>query len=146
MNTEPCPWESELLSALGRGFTGGELDAHIDGCPSCIELRLVAGALLDDRAVAMGEAPVPAAGTMWWRMRVRQRREAETSARRPLLIGQAVTLLIAIALVITFFGTDLATGVRDLVATLRLSTPLLLAVTTWLLLAPIAGWVALREK
>lgn len=141
-----CAREQELLDALGRGFVGQELESHVTACVSCSELRLVAGALLDDRAEAMIEAPIPSAGTMWWRMHVRRRQEAQATARRSLLIGQAATLVIALALVAAFFGADITFAVKNVIATLRLSTPLLLALATWLLGAPIAGWVALRQK
>ena len=141
-----CVRENELLDALGRGFVGAELESHVASCESCGELRLVAGALLDDRAEAMIEAPIPSSGTMWWRMRVRHRHDAQATARRSLLIGQAATLVIAFILVAAFFGTDLTYAVRDMIATIRLSTPLLLAFATVLLMAPIAGWVALRQK
>ncbi len=146
MKAEQCPREDELLDALGRTFVGEELETHVASCSSCGELRLVAGALLDDRTQAMIEAPIPSAGTMWWRMRVRQRHEAQATARRSLLIGQAATLAIALALVISFFGNDVAFAVKNVIATIRVSTPLLLALATWVLLAPIAGWVALRQK
>ena len=141
-----CVRESELLDALVRGFVGDELNGHVASCESCTELRQVAGALLDDRTQAMIEAPIPSAGTMWWRMHVRQRREAQTTARRSLFIGQAATLVIALALVAAYFGADVASAVRDAVAAIRVSTPLLVALATWLLVAPIAGWVALRQK
>lgn len=146
MSVARCPREEEMFEALERGFVGAELDAHAASCASCGELRLVAGAFLDARVEAIAEAPVPSSGTMWWRMRVRHRQEAESAARRSLMIGQAATLLVAIALVVSYFGGEIAFGVRHLVATVRLSTPLLLAVATWVLLAPIAGWVALRQK
>ncbi|HEX8254603.1 MAG TPA: hypothetical protein VF846_15780 [Thermoanaerobaculia bacterium] len=146
MSAEICPREDELLAAMGRAFVGAELEQHVASCVSCGELRVVAGALLDDRAGAMIDAPVPASGTMWWRMRLRQRHEAEATARRSLVIGQAVTLMVAIALVISFFGSDVAAGVRSAVSTIRVSTPLLIVVATWLLLAPIASWVAIRQK
>jgi predicted anti-sigma-YlaC factor YlaD len=141
-----CTRESDLLDALGRGFLGAELESHITSCESCHELRLVAGALLDDRSQAVMEAPVPSAGTMWWRMRVRQRHEAQATARRTLLIGQAATLIIALTLVAAFFGGDVASTVKNVIAAIRVSTPLLLALATWALVAPIAGWVALRQK
>jgi hypothetical protein len=48
--------------------------------------------------------------------------------------------------VISFFGNDVAFAVRSLIATIRVSTPLLLALATSVLVAPIAGWVALRQK
>lgn len=146
MNGETCPLEGDLLDALGRGFVGAELAEHVASCPSCSELFVVAGALLDDRAQAIAEAPIPSAGTMWWRLQVRRRQEAEATARRSLLIGQAVTLAVAIGLVVAFFGVHLAFAVRDLVATVRLSTPLLLALAAWILVIPIAGWVALRQQ
>jgi hypothetical protein len=146
MTTDRCPREEELLDALGRAFVGAELETHIAGCAPCTELRTVAGALLDDRAAAMMEAPIPSAGTMWWRMRVRHRHEAQATARRSLLIGQAATLLVAVTLVIAFFGPDLAVSVRHVIDTVRVSTPLLLALATWVLLAPIAGWVLIRQK
>ena len=140
-----CPREDELLDALERAFIGAELEAHVTSCPSCSELRLVAGALLDDRAEAMLTAPVPSAGTMWWRMQLRHKQDAAATARRSLFIGQAVTLTIALALVISFFGSDLASGVRAAIGMIRLSTPLLLAIAT-LLVATTAGWVAVRER
>jgi hypothetical protein len=146
MNAPICHREDELLDALGRGFVGPELDAHTTACGSCSELRLVAGALLDERIEAVREAPVPTAKTMWWRMQMRLRQETQARARRSLFIGQAMTLTIALALVGTLFGTNVAIEMREIVATIRVSTPLLLAVATWLLLAPFAGWIAIRQK
>jgi hypothetical protein len=146
MSGAACAREGELLAALERGFAGAELEAHAASCPSCGELRLIAGAILDDRAQAFLEAPVPSAGTMWWRLRVRRRLEAEAAARRSLLIGQAVTLAVAIGLLLSFFGADLVLAVRGLIATVRLSTPLLLALAGWILVVPLAGWVVLRQK
>jgi hypothetical protein len=146
MSAERCEREDELLDALQRGFVGAELDAHTLTCEACGELRLVAGALLDDRAVAFAEAPVPSSGTMWWRMRLRHRQESLARARHSLLIGQAATLVVALTLAIAFFGPDIAGLLRHAVATIRVSTPLLLVVATWLLIAPIAGWVAVRQK
>jgi hypothetical protein len=135
-----------LLEALERAFIAPDLEEHLKSCESCAEIRLVAGALLDDRAQAMAEAAVPSAGTMWWRMLVRHRLDAEAAARRPLMIGQAVTLSVAIGLIGLFFGSDLLIELRKVAAAIRLSTPLLLALGTWLLVAPIAGWVAIRQK
>lgn len=146
MNAERCQREEELLDALGRGYVGAELDEHTLSCEACGELRLVAGALLDDKSHAMSEATVPSAGTMWWRMRMRHRRDAEATARRSLLIGQAATLAIAVALVVTFFGAEVAVAVRHLVDMARDNSVLLYAILTSVLAAPIAGWVAIRQK
>jgi predicted anti-sigma-YlaC factor YlaD len=141
-----CPREDELLAALERGFVGAELHEHVLVCESCRELHLVAGAFLHDHAHAVAEAPIPSSGTMWWRMRVRQRHDAESTARRSLLIGQAVTVAIALALLVKFFGADVAGVARQLVASIDISKPLLFVLAAWILAAPIAGWVAIRQK
>jgi hypothetical protein len=141
-----CPRADELLDALARGFVGPELAMHVDSCADCGELRLVAGALLDERVEAIAEAPVPSAAAMWWRMQVRRHEEAQARARRSLLIGQAATLAVALALVVSLLGADVAAGVRRAIASIQLGTPWLLALATWLLATPIAGWVALRQK
>jgi predicted anti-sigma-YlaC factor YlaD len=143
---ERCMREDELLDALERRFVGAELASHVASCASCHELHSVAGALLDDRAQAMLEAPVPSAGTMWWRLQLRRRQDAQLAARRSLLIGQAATVLIALSLLIAIFGSDLASGVRQAVGAVRMSTPMLVIAASWLLAAPIAGWVAIRTK
>ena len=146
MSVVACPREDELLAALGRGFVAADLEAHARQCASCGELRLVSAALLDDRAAAVAEAPVPGAGTMWWRLRVRHRRDAQAVARRTLMIGQALSLAVAIALLVWLFGPEVARGVRAAVTSVRLSPPLLLALVGLLLLAPIGGWIAVRGK
>ena len=141
-----CPRETELLTALGRGFVAPDLDAHVRECGSCAELRLVAGALLDERTAAVAEARVPSAGTTWWRMRVRHRQEAQAAARRTLLVGQALSLAVAVGLVLLLFGPVLVQVVRQVASTVELSRPLLLALAALLLLAPIGGWIAVRGK
>ena len=143
-NANPCPREDELLDALGAGFIGDELESHIATCASCHELRLVAGALLDERVQAVTEAALPSSGTMLWRMQMRRREEAQSAARRSLLVGQAVTLAAALVLVFTLLGGTLAGEALNVIASIELSTPLLLAVAAWLLAAPIAGWVLIR--
>jgi len=145
-HTNACPREDELLDALGAGFIGEELESHITTCAACRELRLVAGALLDERMQAVTEAALPSSGTMLWRMQMRRRQEAQSTARRSLLIGQAVTLAAAVVLVFTLLGGNLAGEAMNVIASIRLSTPLLLAVAAWLLAAPIAGWMLIRQK
>ena len=145
-DTNVCPREDELLDALGAGFIGEELESHIRTCAACGELRLVAGALLDERVQAVTEAALPSSGTMLWRMQMRRRQEAQSAARRSLLIGQAVTLAAAVVLVFTLLGGTLAGEAVNVIASIKLSPPLLLAVAIWLLAAPIAGWLLIRQK
>jgi len=139
-----CQRETELLESLGRGYVGPELVSHVAECASCRKLQQVAGALLDERINAMTEAPVPSAATMWFRMQVRRQQEVQAAARHSFMIGQAATLVIALALIGSVFGADAAVSVLDVISAIRVSTPLLIAVGTWLLLAPIAGYFAIK--
>ena len=85
---------------------------------------------------------------MLFRMQLRKRQEAQAIARRSLLIGQAATLLVAVAIVAALFGVDFAQGMRAMFGSLHLnfSTPLLLTIAAWALAAPIAGYVAITQK
>jgi hypothetical protein len=145
MNAPACPREDELLESLGNGFVGAELASHAEVCATCSELRAVAAALLDERGTAAIEAVVPASGTMWWRLQIRRRSDAQAAARRVLFVGQAVTLGVAAVVTAVLFGAQIGTAVRTFIATLPLNTPLLVAGAS-LLLAPLAGWVAIRQK
>jgi hypothetical protein len=141
-----CPREDELLDALGAGFVGEELLSHTRTCAACGELHLVAAALLDERVQAATEAALPSSGTMLWRMQMRRHQEAQSAARRSLLIGQGVTLAVAVVLLFTLLGSHLVGEAVNVIASLQLSPLLLLAVAIGLLAAPIAGWMLIRQK
>ena len=79
-------------------------------------------------------------------MQMRERQEALARARRSVLLVQAVTLAVAMALTVSLLGADLAAGLRDIVTSVRSRTPLLLALAIWLVLPPSAGYVAIRQK
>lgn len=146
MSADRCLREDELLDALARGFVPADLGEHVVDCLLCSELQRVAAAVLDDRVHAMAEAPVPSAATMWWRVQSRERQMAQARARRSLLIGQAATLSVAVALTLALFGSDVVTSVAAMISAIHLSTPLLLVIGTALLLAPVGGWVAITER
>jgi hypothetical protein len=146
MSDRSCPREQELLDALLRGFVEPEIAEHAGQCTSCGEIQLAARSLIDDRIEAVREAPVPSAGAMWLRMQMRAHQEARARARRSLLIGQAATLAIAIALVLSLFGADFAMEAERVAASMRVNGPLLIAFVLTIVAAPIAGYVAIRSK
>jgi hypothetical protein len=146
MSNELCRYEDELLDALASGYVTPDLQSHVDACSSCSELRLVAGALLDDRREAMSDAAVPSSAMMWRRIQMRDLQHAQSRARRSLLIGQAATLCVALGLMLTFFGSDVFASVREMMFAIRFGTPLLLVIASVLVLAPIGGYVAITQK
>ena len=141
-----CLREDELLDALGRGYVNDELGAHVASCEACSELQTVAGALLDERVHAAKEAAVPTASAMWYRMQMRHRQEVQAASRRSLFLAQAATLAIAIGLAYAVFGTDVTASVKHAIAAIRVNTPLLLLIATFSVFAPIAGYIAIKQK
>jgi hypothetical protein len=79
-------------------------------------------------------------------MQMRRRQEAQSAARRSLLIGQGVTLAVAVVLLFTLLGSQLVGEAVTVIASIQLSPLLLLAMAIWLLAAPIASWMLIRQK
>lgn len=146
MKSDLCIREDELLDALTRGFVGAELKAHLATCGPCAELQTVAGALLEDQREASIAAAVPSSSAMWRRMQLRHRNEAEAAARRSLIVGQTITFAVVVFLAVSLLGTQLTGSLFEVIAAIRFSTPLLVAVATWVILGPVAGYIAARQK
>jgi predicted anti-sigma-YlaC factor YlaD len=156
-----CLREFEALEAIqdGRWPDGceTELREHVNGCTTCRELVTLAGALLDERNAAVREAPIPGSGLVWWRIQMRARREAQRNATRTLAAVQAAAVIAALGIGVGILGAtslpEAATWLAKIIPTspsapalARWATPLLLALGTWLSLAPVAVWLAVTEE
>lgn len=149
-----CDREDLLLDALGNGFVGDELRAHVGGCSACTELELVAGALISDGNLAMAKAPIPSSEVMLWKMKARKRREAEARARHSLALGQAISLTAGVVLIATLIGLRLIPMPVDalgpsfgvLFETIRIHTVLWLSLAVAVVVLPIAGFFAFAER
>ena len=121
MTTPECPRESDVIEALRTSAwpecCAADLRAHVESCAACAGLVEVATALLDEHHDASAEARVPTAAHLWWRMRLRARREATASAMRPIAALQ---------------GIALACGVGLLLAVLGVATPAFQRVAAWI--------------
>jgi hypothetical protein len=91
-----CPREREVIDAVRSGRwpvpCDRELSAHVDGCPVCEELAVVAAAFAAEADVEWSKAePVlPAASLVWWRAQRRARQEALRKATWPVRAAQCV--------------------------------------------------------
>lgn len=113
MRSVECPREDELLAALQRTreleACPAELQEHVAACASCASLADVVLRLLDEHHVATAHAPVPSAGTVWFRAQMRARHEAAQAAARPIGIVQAIGIACAVGLLaggITLLSTS----------------------------------------
>ena len=136
-----CPREAEILRAVEARHwpdrCDDELRAHAAACPDCAGLAEVAAALLDDRELAMHAAHVPPSGAVWWRTQMRARQDAARAARRIINVVQAAAVLVALVAVFLILGPALPA--------IHWSLPLIAALASPLVLAPVAVYFALSE-
>lgn len=163
MSRHRCHREEQLLELVHSGrwpqSCEPELTTHTAACPSCSDLVAVSSALIADHHAALRSAPVPASGTVWWRIQRRQTDEARRHANRTVMTVQlasvAAVTAIAVAL-ITSLGNwrSWLKTLAELVPLDRVSTaetvaqwslPLALALLTCLALAPVALYLALAR-
>ena len=92
MTAVDCPHEADVVTLVlsGRWPDGvdGDLLAHAESCAACGEVVAIASVLRLDRLAAV-DAPIPAAGQVWWRAAIRARGDAARAAARPMVWLQA---------------------------------------------------------
>lgn len=100
----------------------------------------IADAIHEEYERAQRQARVPPAEVIWMRAEMRARQEAARKAIRPILIGQAVGVAACAGLLIALLSRFSLTGLPQL--------PLMLVelvVGSWLVLAPLALYLALSR-
>ena len=167
MSVPVCPREQDLLEAVTSGRwpdrAPDELRAHAAACRVCGALAAVAAALRDEHDVALGDARVPDAGLVWRRAQIRARAEAARAAARPITLALGLTMAcfagVAVALAgsaaawlapwihwLGAFASEASAGaIAASGAAVLAGRGLALALAIWLLLAPIAIYVALAD-
>jgi hypothetical protein len=155
VNAAPCPRELEVLEALRSGaWPAGceaELQAHPAECPSCRDLVEVTTALFEDRDAGIQEAAFPGSGLVWWKLHMRLRQDAMSSARRTLLLVQATVLSMAggvALLVLQLFLPGWTAWVAGVLpAAVRGAVPTVLGVLALLMLTgPLAAYLVSRKS
>ena len=145
-----CSRESDVLRAVRLGLVEDEMRTHAGECGECSDLLVLAGLLQEERRTAMTEASVPAAGALWFQMRLRAGRETRVRSARTLAAIQGASLLAALAIAIATFGVPSLPSLPSLSETRAAVQPLL---TPWAipllsfaalfaLFAPLAVWLA----
>jgi hypothetical protein len=107
-------------------------------CASCAEAAAIAGALVND----LDNTPAPpAAEVVWFRAQLKARAEAGEAAARPMMVVQAVAAAAATGAVAAVAGALSALEVVSLA-----TRGLLLAFAIWLLIVPLAVYLAATEE
>jgi len=136
-----CQYETPILRAIeARQWPDrcdDELRAHAASCADCADLVDVATALTEDRDVTARAARVPPSGAVWWRTQMRARQDAARAARRIINVVQAAAVLVALVAVFLIVG--------PMLPAMHWSLPLIAALASPLVLAPVAVYFALTE-
>jgi predicted anti-sigma-YlaC factor YlaD len=150
-----CPREQEALELVRAGrWPNGcdeELRAHVAACADCGGSVQVASLMASESNAAMRTAHVPGSGLVWWRVQRRAREEAARTAARLVTAVQAVTVTIGIAAAVSIAGADtvshvLASVPKEVMSVIpQWTTPVLLGLTAWLALAPVAVYLAVTR-
>jgi hypothetical protein len=152
MKAPICSREFEIVEEVGAGRwpeqSSAELRRHVEGCPVCRDVILVAEALHEEYARALQGTVVPDAGLVWRRAELRARQQAIRAAERPISLvhafGGACAFGVSIALVgrvLPQFGEWL-----NALANLPAVNLLLAALGALVLAAPIALYFVFSDK
>jgi hypothetical protein len=141
-----CIREPEILEAVLADRLTEELRAHAATCAVCGDFVWVATAVHDEFGNAQRRARVPAAHVVWLRAQMRAREEAERTAARPIVFTQALTIAGLIGLLLSLASRlSVQSSIWTTLAALPSQTPawpLGIALASWLVLAPLALYLA----
>jgi hypothetical protein len=108
MEPVDCEFEAEVLAAVVQSRWPERVDANLRAhaltCAICSDIAAVAGAIDEAHEVMRASVVVPNSGGVWWRARLRARREAAKAAGRPIAAAQVIALACAAGLLGACFG------------------------------------------
>ena len=161
-----CPREPDVIDAIAsrrwpdRADT--ELRDHVHACSICADLAVVAAAIGEDQEASWSDAArLPSAQVVWLRAQARARAEAARRAARPIAVMQALGFATAAALISVCIGaaawwvwsrTDLMAAALPTIPPDGLKAMglavrgILLAIGLWLVLAPVAVYLAAVDE
>jgi hypothetical protein len=92
-----CSREPDVLDAIVSTRWPVDLRTHVERCPACRDLAMVAAALREEGQAARDATPLPTSGQVWWRVTMRTRADAARAAARPITALQALSAACALA-------------------------------------------------
>jgi hypothetical protein len=96
-----CELEPELLAALEQGHLPEELSRHVASCTACTDTAAVWSYLHNVEEDAAGTDQLPAAGLIWWRAQLAERRKLASRSVASIQIVQKASIALAAILSIT---------------------------------------------
>lgn len=108
MSKQFCDLEPQVLEAANSASWEPSLRRHLDECPSCSDVALVA-AFMKEADAEVADAAVPEGELVWWKAQLKARRAAAEKATRPIAVmeklafaGAGLALVVALAVLWPF--------------------------------------------
>ncbi len=92
-----CEFEPQTIKAAKSGFGSEEISAHIKSCSSCWETAKVVRFLNTNLENETPAPDLPAAGFLWWKSKIIEKRRRAERVAQPILIAQISGFAIAFA-------------------------------------------------
>jgi hypothetical protein len=124
--------------------------SHAAACSTCADIVRVGSLIAADYYASLRTSQVPASGVVWFRMQRRARQEAIRTASRVITVVQAIAVAAGVAvaigiLVATSRAFSFGAGDLSKAVLAQWSIPLIIALASWLALAPVAVYLAVSK-
>src|SRR4051794_20570009 len=98
-----CEYEEQVVAALGTGQMPDELAAHVEQCAVCRDVQLVFR-FLETASAEKEDVPASAAGLIWWRARLYEKRALAARSVTPIRTVQTVAMVLGLMVAAIFAG------------------------------------------
>lgn len=85
-----CDFEEKIVKALKSDFRNDEAAEHIKSCASCRETARIVHFFQTSLVNEPPPKVLPAAGLVWWKFQLSEKRRASERVAQPILIAQTV--------------------------------------------------------
>ena len=97
-----CEYEEQVVAALGAGDVPKPLAAHIENCAVCRDVKLVFRFLESESTEPQEDTTASAAGLIWWRARLYEKRALAARSVKPIRTVQTIAIVLALAVAAIF--------------------------------------------
>ena len=103
-NLHSCEYEAALLTALEQEQLPEGLSRHVANCQACTDIAAVWSYLHDIGQDAADTDQLPAAGLIWWRAQLAERRKLASRSVASIRIVQNAAIALGVALAVTLLA------------------------------------------
>jgi hypothetical protein len=96
-----CEYEEQVVAALGAGQIPEELAAHVEQCAVCREVKLVFQ-FLETASTEKEDTQASAAGLIWWRARLYEKRALAARSVTPIRTVQTAAIVLGLVVAAIF--------------------------------------------